>query len=615
MFRDRFAWVQPWRRNYEAYAIIGWISFIPVAIYVAKNSDLPPGPYYFMVAFALYMALIRVPDSLALTKRMKKLSGVPLWLVDHANYRKIIDKTRTKGDYYWMGKGFEWNTEHAQSSMDALAMDIGAYSRKNSDKRKQGAPWIHGLNRKKDEDIYWPIADSTLHTLIVGTTGAGKTRFLDLLNYQIINNGNALVVIDPKGDHELAENLKIAVESYNERVEPGQERPFFYFHRSFPDESVSIDPLASFTSAGDLATRIAALMPGAGDGDPFQNFSQMALTNICGALLYINKKPSLVTIRTYLEGGVHPLLCDAIVAYATMCKGENWHSVIAEEWLKATSVEKKARTLSSYYYNHLAEDHPSPDLQGILTMLKHDSAHFGKMIASLLPVMGQLTNGPMAELLSPGFNKDNTAKQRTSLASIINQAGVVYIGLDSLSDYLTSSAVGSIMLADLTAVSGDRYNYGKTEHDVTLIVDEAAEVMNPQLIQILNKGRGSGMGVIMATQTISDLVMRLGSVDGARKVLGNVNNRFVLTTGDASTQEFLLETLPETTAISVQRGQTSSMSSDDDAHSGSLAERLTETAVSLFPQQLLSEIPKLEYFGVLYGGRKVKGVIPILTNQ
>jgi hypothetical protein len=44
-----------------------------------------------------------------------------------------------------------------------------------------------------------PIAHSAGHLLIVGTTGAGKTRLLDLLVNQAVRRGAAVVILDPKG--------------------------------------------------------------------------------------------------------------------------------------------------------------------------------------------------------------------------------------------------------------------------------------------------------------------------------------------------------------------------------------------------------------------------------
>ncbi len=93
---------------------------------------------------------------------------------------------------------------------------------------------------------------------------------------------------------------------------------------------------------------------------------------------------------------------------------------------------------------------------------------------------------------------------------------------------MIASAVGSILLGDLVSVAGKRYNLGKTDIRISLFVDEASNVCNNPLIEILNKGAEGGIYTTVAMQTIADLAHRLGSQDAARMVLGNCNNLIAL---------------------------------------------------------------------------------------
>ncbi|MCV5216354.1 conjugal transfer protein, partial [Escherichia coli] len=85
-------------------------------------------------------------------------------------------------------------------------------------------------------------------------------------------------------------------------------------------------------------------------------------------------------------------------------------------------------------------------------------------------------------LLSPDSSDLSDERQITDSAKIINNAQVAYLGLDSLTDNMVGSAMGSIFLSDLTAVAGDRYNYGVNNRPVNIFVDEAAEVINDPFI-------------------------------------------------------------------------------------------------------------------------------------
>jgi conjugal transfer pilus assembly protein TraD len=130
---------------------------------------------------------------------------------------------------------------------------------------------------------------------------------------------------------------------------------------------------------------------------------------------------------------------------------------------------------------------------------------------------------------------------------------VLYVGLDSLSDTMVGSAIGSILIADLAAVAGDRYNHQGRPSPVNVFIDEAAEVVNDPFTQLLNKGRGAGLRLTVATQTFTDFAARTGSEAKARQVLGNINNLIALRVLDAQTQEYVAESLPKARVVTILR--------------------------------------------------------------
>jgi hypothetical protein len=85
---------------------------------------------------------------------------------------------------------------------------------------------------------------------------------------------------------------------------------------------------------------------------------------------------------------------------------------------------------------------------------------------------------------------------------------VAYIGLDSLSDGMVGSAIGSILLADLASVAGDRYNYGVNNWPVNIFVDEAAEVINDPVHPTAEQGP---RGEVQAVHRHPDLRRLLGA--------------------------------------------------------------------------------------------------------
>lgn len=156
-----------------------------------------------------------------------------------------------------------------------------------------------------------------------------------------------------------------------------------------------------------------------------------------------------------------------------------------------------------------------------------------------MPIFAMLTSGPLEESLSPDPSDASDKRPIWDMESLVKCKGVLYVNLDSLSDNMIASAVGSMLLSDLTAYAGKRYNLGLNDVRISLYVDEASNVINQPLIELLNKGAEGGVYTTIAIQTVPDLAHRLGSVHAARMVLGNCNNLIALRCKDRETQDFV----------------------------------------------------------------------------
>lgn len=108
-----------------------------------------------------------------------------------------------KDEVFFLGFGFNWYPKHTRRLHDVLEVGV-----RPSPFGGKGTKDIHAV---EDHDAYNPLffAREMLqgHTMIFGTTGAGKTRMFDLLVTQAILRGDAVIIIDPKGDHGLQECL------------------------------------------------------------------------------------------------------------------------------------------------------------------------------------------------------------------------------------------------------------------------------------------------------------------------------------------------------------------------------------------------------------------------
>jgi conjugal transfer pilus assembly protein TraD len=348
------------------------------------------------------MVALWLPGMLRVWRRHHRLHGRPLAFIDTPSFERQVGR----GPELWLGWGFDWTGAHAQLAHDLLraspARLIGITS------RRLGASWIHGLG-ERERSVRLPLAHTEGHLLVVGTTGAGKTRLFDLLVTQAVLRGEAVVIIDPKGDQDLKNAAERACRSVN-----APER-FVHFHPPFPGNSARIDPLHSFNRATEVASRVAALIPSEIGNDPFKAFGQMAMSNVVQGLLAVGERPSLVTLRRYLEGGAESLVERVLVRYLSE-HVPNWETEAKPFLRQARDTTARVAGLVRYYRESVCARHPSTVDDGLASLFEHERVHFSKMIASLVPILNMLTSADLGPLLSPNAADTRDPRGLTSMA-------------------------------------------------------------------------------------------------------------------------------------------------------------------------------------------------------
>jgi len=537
-----YEWESPWRPNIEAKMAASWGLAATATLVIGKYMPVPLPSKFSAIAMSVCTAMAVYRGTQAWHRYVDK-TRMGNYGMEFITIPELMDKTAlaTKKSSVWLGTGFDWTDVEAQKMHAMLAQGVAQTIGKiTNEHHLNGEYWIHGLD--KETDRFMEVANLVGHTLLVGTTRVGKTRMMELLIGQAIMRGETVIIIDPKGDHALAENARKICAAM------GHPERFVYFHPAHPEKSTPIDPMRNWNRRTELASRVAALIPSETGADPFAAFGWKVLNDIVNGLVATGESPNLAHLKRYIEGGADNLLLNTL-RHHFIDKVADWES-------RSSGFVKKNRDriLEAYiefYKQIVIHEAQSSDLDGLISTFEHNRDHFQKMVASLIPILSMLTSDPLSELLSPEA-KIGDQKHATDMAKIINNNQVLYLGLDSLADGTVGSAIGSIMLADLTAVAGDRYNYGiNSNKPVNLFIDEAAEVINQPTIQLMNKGGGALFRVTIATQTFADFPARLGDENKARQVLANVNNQIILRVIDAETQQYIADSLPKIKAKSL----------------------------------------------------------------
>ena len=235
-----------------------------------------------------------------------------------------------------------------------------------------------------------------------------------------------------------------------------------------------------------------------------------------------------------------------------------------------------------------------------------------------------MTTGAVAKLIAPDFL--DPSRDVFDWTGIMLSGGIVYVGLDALSDQEVARTVGSSMLADLTSQYGRIYKEGRSQglpdipgarrdRPIRVHIDEANEPADKNLIPSLNKAGGANVSVTAYTQTSSDFEARLGNKAYAAQMLGNFNTLIFFRVQDEATAKILIE---KQRKVNVGHVLTYSGATDSsDVHSSvdfvsSTQSREQRQQMEMLTVTDLTKLPKGQFFMIMNGNQLYKGRVPWL---
>ncbi len=574
----------------------------------------------------------------------------------------------------YLGVGFGWDQRHAQRLYEFNLSKNKKYrtmsrgyrvARAIEYKAENSLPWLsdflrsnHRLNPYKplppiggdahlhgvgmwegEKPVLMTLADRVGHKLVVGTTRVGKTRFAEIIIAQDINRGDTVIVFDPKGDADLLLRM------YSEAKRAGRDKQFYMFHLGFPEDSAAYNPVGSFMRVTEVATRIARQMPGEGQSLAFREFVWGYVNIVAKLMNQLGIKPTYSAIKLHAED-IEPLFMQFMEAFFDERK-----AIVGNDW--RDEVEYTARILEMKYedrpkdfffrvdqhmnardkrglamfklYKDNAEKIADNNAHSAIKAYRMDHKHMGKLIASLDPFLEKMTTGAVADLIAPDY--ESIDRPVFDWNDIIQRGGIVYVGLDALSDAEVAAAVGNSMFADLTSVAGRLYKHGqdyglpdkaKTKGSyapkICLHADEFNELAGDEFIPMLNKAGGAGVQVTAYTQTIPDIEAKIGNKPKARQMLGNFNTVAMLRVLEEETAEFVVKRQSQVVVEELKTYSTASENANPEGEvhytSGSQT-RQDRERVDLVQVADLMRLPKGQAFVWLEGNKVYKIRMPL----
>lgn len=611
----------------------------------------PEVSYVTASGFAVF-AVKRTQEGLRVLRYRRNIRRLPRYVMTSAevpvSHRRLF-----------LGRGFLWKQKHTQRLLDTLRPEVERYvnppalyqAARRFEQRYEyryptlckwlssqsalnpvrpmpnvgGKPTLHGI--EPDEvNVSLNLLERVGHMLVLGTTRVGKTRLAEQLITQDIRRGNVTIVFDPKGDADLLRRM------YAEAHRAGRASEFQVFHLGWPDISARYNAVGRFSRISEVASRVAGQLSGEGNSAAFKEFAWRFVNIIARGLVALDQRPDFTLIQRYVNN-----ISDLFETYAESYLSQHapalWQQI--ESLVPILDERDIPRHMTGRSLRVVAIEHVlgsdegkkiyDPVLDGLRSSVRYDQKYYDKIVASLLPLLEKLTSGKTAQLISPDYNNMADPRPIFDWQQVIRKKGVVYIGLDALSDPEVAAAVGNSMFADLVSVAGHIYKFGINDGlpdpggkkaPISLHCDEFNELMGDEFIPLINKGGGAGIEVTAYTQTLPDIEARLGSAAKAAQVVGNFNSLVILRVRHTGTAELMTKQLPEvevytkTLVSGVTDISNPEMGSD---FTSNTQDRVSSIRTPLITPANVINLPKGQAFALLEGGKLWKIRMPLLA--
>jgi conjugative coupling factor TraD (TOL family) len=630
----------------ELWSVLVALASAAIAATAPWALMMPAELAYTVSAVLLGFAAVRARQAYRVLVYQRRLKRLPRYVI--RSHRVPTSRHRL-----FLGRGFRWTQTHTQRLRDTLRPEVQRYvesGRLYRWARRKEAEWecrplrrwaatvlqqrrwwnplapraslggnaaIHAVGRH-EQDVWMDLDDRVGHTLVLGTTRVGKTRLAELLIAQDIRRGDVVIVFDPKGDAGLLKRV------YAEARRSGRAGEFLMFHLGYPEASARYNAIGNFSRITEVATRIANQLPREGNSAAFKEFAWRFVNIIARALVALGQRPDYDKVRRYIND-IEPLFIEYARELLARNGPADWSSTVAELCEQATgrnvpAAQRGRRPEAIALMRYLqANAIYEPVLDGLLSAFKYDRTYFDKIVSSVGPLLEKLTTGPIAALLSPELEHTTDTRSLLEWMELIRNQGIVYVGLDALSDTTIASAVGNSMFADLVSVAGHIYKHGVESAGgptptVSLHADEFNELIGEEFVPLLNKAGGAGFQVTAYTQTWSDVEARLGNRAKAGQVAGNFNSMIMLRVKELATARMLTDQLPNVEVLTLM--SVSGVDDSSDPGSGVDFRSRNEDRISVSETTLLTvselvTLPKGQAFAMLAGGQLWKLRMPL----
>lgn len=313
--------------------------------------------------------------------------------------------------------------------------------------------------------VFLSDAQANQHTLVLGTTGAGKTVTVCNIVESAIRRGLPLIYIDGKGDYELAGRVA--------RCGQEHDRPVSLF--AMNGDSTVYNPLASggFTSKKDRIIELREWTEA-----HYKKLAEGYLQSVFKVMEACNIPCNMVTLAAHLD-------------------------------------LKKLKALVREHERDI------PDAQDLMDELNHQD----QAADSISSLVAEIRNFTASEI-GPLF-KVQEEEPVLTLADVLKHNGVAYFCLPALEFPSMAQTLGRLIINDLKATMAQQLSHG-SKKQVYVVFDEFSVFAGTQVLNVINMGRSAGIHAVLSTQSMSDIAVSKDRGDHlVNQIVGSCNN-FIL---------------------------------------------------------------------------------------
>jgi hypothetical protein len=192
-----------------------------------------------------------------------------------------------------------------------------------------------------------------------------------------------------------------------------------------------------------VAARISNPLPNEGNSAAFREFGWRFTNIVARALFAMGQWPSY-SFSHRCTANMDPLFLDYCRQWPARVEPA-WEQDVADRVAQMSerdipnSMKGRAKEVVALIQFIREKGLSDGVVDGLISAINYDRTYFDKITASLLPLMEKLISGRIGELISPDYEGMADTRPIFEWLDVIKRKGIVYVGLDALSDFTVSA--------------------------------------------------------------------------------------------------------------------------------------------------------------------------------